>query len=168
MGRCALEQFDLHDSSVGDDDLDRLAGFARLKSLNLNGTSVSGAGLAKLAPLESLEELAIDDDMARAAGFEALITLKRLRALHIADFEFDETDDSASLALDDGHELRVSPSDVDGLRRALAALRRSHSGIVIDAGYDAFQENGDLEPPWSSFDHDRDLHSFARRWLSEL
>jgi hypothetical protein len=156
-----LEVLTLHEWELGDENLDRLAGFPRLKSLDLSWTTVTAAGLAKLALLESLKELAINEDVATAAGIQALTALKRLKAVHIAvagdaqahdakmekikrraeiaGVALDESVRPAALALDDGSKLVVLPGELEGLRRALAALRQSHPGIVIDAAYEEFE-----------------------------
>lgn len=131
-----LEMVDLPGRTLGDDDLDELARFLGLKSLDLSMSSVSDAGLARLAMLESLEELAIDEFMATEAGFESLVALKRLKAIHIAGPADDWTVDRLD-------ELPLS----DGIDRALAALRQSHPGIVIDARYREFKEKTDPKRP---------------------
>jgi hypothetical protein len=144
-----LVELNLHGADVTDDDLRQLAGFPRLRLLNLSETTASDVGLAELAPLESLEELAIDQQIATAAAFKALIAIKHLRAVHIAkaepyDDEIDE--DLAPLALDDDYPWGVASSDVDGLRQALDALRKSHPGLVIDSKYDEFEQQFDVQP----------------------
>ncbi|HUY93059.1 MAG TPA: hypothetical protein VMV10_30295 [Pirellulales bacterium] len=180
-----LEFLNVHEWEFGDQDLGRLARFPRLKSLDLSWTTVGAEGLAKLAPLESLEELAINEDVATSAGFEALIGLKRLKAVHIwgpghrhtsdtkaekfqrradiAAVTLDGTLRPAVLLLDDRSELVVLPGELDGLRRSLAALRKSHSAIVIDAAYEEFEEKNDVEPPWHATDREDDLRAFARQ-----
>ncbi|HVC98985.1 MAG TPA: hypothetical protein VND64_35300 [Pirellulales bacterium] len=158
-----LEFLNLHEWELGDEYLDRLAGFPRLKSLDLSWTTVSAEGLAKLAPMDSLEELAINEDVATSTGFEALIGLKRLKALHVCPGEWytgeSEEDNGTDLAgtttvftLDDGSELVVLSGEFDGLRRALAALRQSHPGIVIDAAYEEFEVKYEVEAPWHGND----------------
>jgi hypothetical protein len=112
--------------------------------------------------LASLEELAIDQHMATAAGFEALVALKRLRAVHIDDADYDETNSRVSLPLDNGGQLAVLSSELDGLSRAMESLRRSHPRIVIDARYVEFEKRGNSEPPW-----DEDIQAFVQRWLYE-
>ncbi|HUY31258.1 MAG TPA: hypothetical protein VMV69_00650 [Pirellulales bacterium] len=180
-----LESLVLRDGELGDQDLRALANFPRLKWLELSATSVTGAGLAKLAAMESLEELAINEDMATEEGFESLARFRRLKAVHVAGRDADpfarpptrqESNDRADfaenradsiggarparLALDDGYELMVMPDKLEGVRRALAALRNSRPGIVIDA-YDEFHEGRALNPlgffdePLSSFLRDR-------------
>jgi hypothetical protein len=49
------------------------------------------------------------------------------------------------------------------LRRALAALRQSHPGIVIDGAYDEFEAKNDVEPPWLGKNCDQDLHAYVRQ-----
>ncbi len=169
-----LETLELSGCELGDENLGRLACFPRLTALNLSDSSVSDTGLMKLAPLESLEELAIDEYMATPEGLEALVTLKSLRAIHIAGIaanridgvNADATISRATLALDDGREWVVLSSEFPGLHSAIAALRESHPGIVIDARYGEFQEKLDLKAPWSESNRSR-LQSFVRRWLDK-
>jgi hypothetical protein len=180
-----LEFLNVHEWELGNQDLDRLADFPHLKSLDLSWTTVGAEGLAKLAPLESLEELAINEDAATSAGFDALIGLKRLKAVHIwgpgdrhtaettaeklqrradiAAVTLDGTLRPAVLLLDDRSELVVLPGELDGLRRSLAALRKSRPGIVIDSAYEEFEERNDVEPPWHGTDRDDDLRAFVRQ-----
>lgn len=181
-----LEVLDLEEGLTGGEDLGRLAAFPRLKSLNLSATYVSEEDLEKLAASESLEELAIDEDIATAAGFEALAKIKRLKTVHISTREgFDESDEEklmrrselfepdpaangeptlVRLSLDDGGELSVLSSEVDGLRRAMNALRHTHPGIVIDAAYSEFAEKIDLEPKWND---DFKIDSSMQRLLGD-
>lgn len=163
-----LEALDLDESEIGDQNLARLAGFAKLKLLDLSYTSVSDLGLAKLAPLEALEELAIDEAIATAPAFQALGALKRLKKVHIAgpvggrmeyqkerissrayhvlpDEAQAERHESATLTLDDGQELLVLSNELDALQKAIAELRKSHPGIVIDAAYPEFHATFDIE-----------------------
>ncbi|HWB11432.1 MAG TPA: hypothetical protein VG826_19535 [Pirellulales bacterium] len=142
-----LEELDLHNSSVGDEDLGRLSGFKRLKSLNLSMTRVTDTGLAKLAPLTSLEEIAMDQRMATAVGFEALAGLERLRSVHIKYVGYEEPPSRVLVPLDDGGQLDVLPDELDGLRHALKTLRQAHPGIVINENYDEFEKRGDWEVP---------------------
>jgi len=180
-----LEALTLYEWELGDRDLERLAGFPRLTSLDLSWTSVGAAGLVKLAPLVSLEELAINEDVATAAGFEALTTLKCLKAVHVAGPADNQTDDikveklerradlagasydktllPVTLAFDDGRELVVLPGELDGISRALAALRQSHPGLVIDAAYEEFQKRGHVEPPWHGKDREHAMRAYARQ-----
>ncbi|HVX14003.1 MAG TPA: hypothetical protein VHC22_22655 [Pirellulales bacterium] len=153
-----LEQLDLHGSWVGDDDLDRLSGFERLRTLNLSMTLVTGAGLAKLAPLTSLEELAIGVDMATAEGFEALARLERLRTVHIANA--DESGTGLWLPLDNAGRLAVWAIEADDQRRALEKLRQARPDMVIDADYDNFEKLSTLEIPWED-----DVRPFAQKWI---
>ena len=110
--------------------------------------------------------------IATAAGFEALAKIKPLKAVHFATSAWLEESDEekltrraelfepdpaaneelrlAKLSLDDGGELAVLSSEVDGLRRALAVLRQTHPGIVIDAAYGEFAKKIDLQPPYNA------------------
>jgi hypothetical protein len=143
-----LEELNLHGADVTDGDLRQLARFPRLRLLNLSETAVSSIGLADLALLESLEELAIDQDLATATAFEALIAVTHLRAIHIGNAQryYDQLKGLAPLTLDDGYPWGVASSDVDGLRRALDALRKSHPDLVIDSKYHDFEERFAVEP----------------------
>ncbi|HET6879769.1 MAG TPA: hypothetical protein VFI31_06430 [Pirellulales bacterium] len=166
-----LECLVLDEWEIGDESLGQLARFSRLKSLDLAETSASDIGLAKLAPLDSLEELAIDEVIATPNGFKALAALKGLKTVHIAgpagyraenqddtirrraEFVFGEVEheedlQSATLRLDDGRELLVLSAELSTLHKALAALRRSHPGIVIDARYPEFHARHDLQARW--------------------
>lgn len=157
-----LEELDLHESSVCDDDLGQLAGFAGLKRIDLCSTLVTDAGLAKLSRLESLEELAIDERIATAAVFEALITFNRLKKIHIAPTQHD-TESFAAVALDDGNDFAVLPRELSRVRRALRDLRRRHPGIVIDGNYDEFATRVDLEAFWDGDYGSMDV--LMHRWL---
>lgn len=182
-----LECLVLDEWEIGDENLGQLARFSRLKSLDLVPTSATDIGLAKLAPLDSLEELAIDEVIATADGFKALTALKGLKTVHIAGpagYRAENRDDTvrrraelvfgeleqeehlqfAALRLDDGHELLVLSAELDALHEALAALRRSHPGIVIDARYPEFHARHDLQARW--LDSSR-VGSDMQRLLSE-
>ena len=126
-----LETIDLRYSRVDDHDLHFLTVLPRLKSLNLTDTFITDAGLLELASLESLEELAINNGMVSVAGLESLLALKHLKSLHL-DRSYDNSNRLSVLLLDHGDELSALESEVDGLRRALEALRQSNMGIVID------------------------------------
>jgi hypothetical protein len=182
-----LECLVLDEWEIGDESLGQLARFPRLKSLDLAPTSATDIGLAKLAPLDSLEELAIDEEIATADGFEALAALKGLKTVHIAGpagFRVEDRDDkvrrraeflfgeveqeehlqSGALRLNDGRELLVLSAELDALHKALAALRRSHPGIVIDARYPEFRARHDVQARW--LDSSR-IGSDMQRLLSE-
>lgn len=159
----ALEELDLHAVTLSAEDLAPIAALPRLRSLNLCWTSIGGPGLRDLARLQSLERLAIDEDMATAAAFESFVAMKGLRIIHIAPSAYDDPRRSASLALDDGYQLAVLPSELNRLDRALLDLRQSRPEIVIDAQYDRFEENGGLEPPW--LHGSRSIDSFVDHWI---
>ena len=93
--------------------------------------------------------MAIDEDIATAAAFKALIAIKHVRAVHIANAEpyHDEIDEElTAVALDDDYRWGVASSDVDGLRQALDALRKSHPGLVIDSKHHEFEQRLDVQP----------------------
>ena len=184
-----LEALDLDGWRIGGEHLNRLDNLPKLKSLNLSATMASGTDLAKLGSLDSLEELGISESLATATAFESLAALKHLRAIHIelptdervqpvgerlilrAMFLFDDAAEvqplhPATLPLDDGHELPVLSEELDGLNRALATLRRSHPGIVIDADYESFLQRVDrLQPDWvDDLATDKDMRRLLKRW----
>ena len=131
-----LEELGLDGLDIEDDDLLRLAALPRLKSLSLGGSSSLGgqalftsAGLATLGSRDSLEELRLECDIDSPKMIEALGAIRRLKSLHLSDTMYGRHD-SEKLMLDDGKELYVD--DWYGFRRALAALRQSKPGFVID------------------------------------
>ena len=69
----SLEELDVHDTSVNDADLKRLAAFEHLKCLNIGGTAITDRGLAQLSKFGSLEELAIDARLVTVVGLRALV-----------------------------------------------------------------------------------------------
>lgn len=185
-----LESLELDDWEFDDAQIGWLAGCKHLRSLDLSQTAVTDAGLPSLASLESLEELAINEYTATRLGFDAIVGLRHLKAVHIAVSEANRTDaiksamamrrarfvmagrrdaDGAvatTLALDDGKELVVLAFELDGLRREIQSLRRSHPGVVIDAAYAEFEKRADLKPPWDEIIGDRlPLDAFVNRWL---
>jgi len=155
-----LEAIDLSNSEVGDRDLRHLAGLHCLKSLDLSYTDVTDEGLAELASLQSLEDLEIDDNMVSAAGIESLLALRHLKALHMYR-SYDKSARLAPLALDDGDELFVLESEVEGFRRALQMLRQSNPGIVIDTRSGEAHRYFELMPPYD-YDASPDRHPI---WL---
>jgi hypothetical protein len=165
-----LESLYLGDAAgFTDDDLDRVALLPRLRSLSVEWTAVGDAGLVKLAPLETLEELTISDDVATTTGLETLLSQRHLRAIHIINSAFGKTDRTASLVLDNGRKMAVLPSELDGMRRALQALRQAHPGIVIDA-VDPFLDANDFntrtrkfEIPWDFRDTPDRLTPYLRQ-----
>jgi hypothetical protein len=166
-----LESLCLREPRIGDQDLDRLAVLPRLKSLCLAFTNVSDAGLRKLAALHSLEVLTIDEGAATAEGLDALVSLRGLREIHLAQPQNYQADRSASLPLDDGEEMAVLPSELDGARRALKALRQTHPEIVIDTDDACFygsewEWTGRPTSPWDRDQMlDRGLSSFRRQLM---
>ena len=124
-----LETLDLTRSDVYDEDLPYITAQPRLKSLDLNDTEVTGAGLAELARSELLEALTIDEKAESRAAFESLLAIKQLRVLY-ADISFQ----GSLCSLDSPRERwsRLSNDEIDGRLRALAALRRAKSELVID------------------------------------
>ncbi|HUY89553.1 MAG TPA: hypothetical protein VMV10_12535 [Pirellulales bacterium] len=127
-----LETIHIEYSEVSGQDLRHLAVFPRLKSLDLTHVEFDGAELGDLAPLKSLEELSIAATSLSKQTLESLLALKRLKSLSIyQDFPFEESDRTASLALDEGDQLEVPEGEAEVFRRALQMLRQSNPGIVI-------------------------------------
>ncbi|HET6879362.1 MAG TPA: hypothetical protein VFI31_04375 [Pirellulales bacterium] len=114
-----LKSLRLHiscDESESHECLAALASLTQLRQLWLEGNLVS-VGLSELAPLGSLEELTSDYRMSTPAALESMMYLERLKAVHIAGIDQD---------------LASSDQKAVDVRRALASLRRSHPGIVVD------------------------------------
>jgi hypothetical protein len=115
-----LKSLRLHvscDESESHECLAALASLTQLRQLWLEGDVVN-AELSELAPLASLEELMSDYRMSTPAALESMMCLERLKAVHIAGIDQD---------------LASSDQKAVDIRRALASLRRSHPGIVVDA-----------------------------------
>jgi hypothetical protein len=158
-----LQELDLHDTSIGDDDLDCLRGLAQLKALNLKGTSVTAEGLAKLIPLESLEELGIDERIATHEAMAELARLKRLATVYVEHSRY-QRDRVGSLTLGNGNGSVASPGEPDAGPRTVRQRRQSDPEVIIDEDYDDFAARLDLEPPWLDGDR-RKLDAFMQRWV---
>jgi hypothetical protein len=131
-----------------------------LNSLSLTGANLDDAELADLTSLESLELLSIDERFLTRQSHESLLALKWLKTLRLAqDNSLEESDQTVTIALDDGKTLRVRETDADVFRRALETLRQSNPGIVVKK--EPWRDDTFVsEPP---FPHEGDdLHS---SWL---
>lgn len=125
-----LEALDLRGLPVDDGDLRRLSLLPRLKSLSLGHSVFSWvevhllhtrAGLAELASAPLLEELWLDG--ASPEHVLGLLAVKRLKRLHLVGWRSLITDDGGVI---DAYNYKDYP-------RAVAALRESNPGIIIDA-----------------------------------
>lgn len=128
-----LERLDLSSSDIDDDDLRRLSVLPSLKSLRLGqevGTPLfTRNGLADLASARSLEEVRLDG--LSPQKLLALLAVKRLKRLHLGRNTHGSVGSEGNLTLDDGVQIRVY--DLEGFQDALAALRKSDPGLVINA-----------------------------------
>lgn len=135
-----LEALDLSGSRIDDDDLRQLSVLPRLKSLSFGDLLSSGtslftcAGLAELAGVKSLEELRLKK--VSSEHLLGLLALKRLKRLHLLDSERGTRDRAlkeislSELTLDDGTAIYVY--GLEDYQNALAALRQSKPGVIID------------------------------------
>ncbi|HEV7226036.1 MAG TPA: hypothetical protein VGN42_25240 [Pirellulales bacterium] len=147
-----LEHLHLEGVTIASESLARLAGLTNLKSLSLYDiphdveqrdfdslplTPLPALlGLEALANLESLEELAFSGNMVSPAGLESLLALKRLKKLYLGPND-GLPDPTIALMLDDDDTVPELEFDLKGCRQALAALRQSNPGIVIEGVRDA-------------------------------
>ena len=152
-----LEALDLSSANIDDDDLRLLAVLPQLKAISLGDVLSRGSqlftpsGVAALAAIESLEEVALEGNIESPEGIEALLGVKRLKRLGLGGNPSAAGEHAGALTLDDGEELHVH--DFDGFQRALAALRRSKPGIVIEKyGLPVFQRHYDIGMPEISDD----------------
>jgi hypothetical protein len=146
-----LEAIDVVFAALSGRDLRRLAILPTLKGVDLKYADFSAdAKLTDLTRLPSLEELTVDGDDVSAEGLESLAALKHLKALHITERNVDASDVRATLNLDGRERLVVVESELDGFRRALHTLRRSHPGIIINGDAYANNRHFGREPPWEA------------------
>lgn len=133
-----LEALDLTHSPVDDDDLRHLSVLRRLRSLSFDDSLGSApslctcAGLAELAAAESLEELRLEE--VSPEQVLALRAIKRLKRLHIGGCPMGAVGNlGQELTLDDGETIYLFEDGLEEFRRALAALRESNPGIIVDS-----------------------------------
>lgn len=108
-GLTALEDIDLHGTSIRDESMVHLAGLHALRRLDLQGTNVSDAAVATLEQLSNLETLNLYRTKISNAGLERLSKLKKLREIDV-------------------RYTRVTASGYDALRAALPQARVQFAG----------------------------------------
>lgn len=124
--------------------IEYLPAIKRLKALHMERyVPVTDETVAALSSPEWLEQHKSDGGAMYDWERRLIWAIRRLRELHAApDGSADDSDRVTTVPLDRGDRILALESEVDGIRRALDALRQAHPGIVIDS-----------DPKW--FDPDR-------------
>jgi hypothetical protein len=78
-----LEALYLINTQIGDDALESIGHFKKLKTLNLSGSRITDAGMRHIEGLVGLENLALEHTAISDACLVSLCKLKRLSWIHL-------------------------------------------------------------------------------------